>query len=131
MEKFIISNILNIIDFHPALVLVCHFGHPLWNYGYSEVSFMLTVYRRYSMSVCQSLTLWEKWDLLSLKILKIELRNFSFSHSYQHGEYLGLLHLLRQDIYVSKNKAKEILLDFIQKASLHFGYDNIEVFLKK
>lgn len=41
-----------------------------------------------------------------------------------------LLHLLRQDIYVSKNKAKDILLDFIKKACSYFGYDNIEVFIR-
>jgi len=41
-----------------------------------------------------------------------------------------LLHLLTQDIYVSKKKAKQILLDFIKKACSYFGYDNIEVFLR-
>lgn len=40
------------------------------------------------------------------------------------------LHLLKQDIYVSKSKAKQILLDFVNKCSAHFGYNNIEIFLR-
>ena len=44
MEKFVISNILNIIDFHPVVVLVCNLGHPFWNHGYSEVSSGMSFY---------------------------------------------------------------------------------------
>lgn len=40
-----------------------------------------------------------------------------------------MLHLLKQDIYISKKKAEELLLDLIVQLSDHYKYKNIESFL--
>ncbi|MFC4739372.1 hypothetical protein ACFO3U_05140 [Flavobacterium ponti] len=42
-----------------------------------------------------------------------------------------LLHILNQGVYISKEKAKEILWEFINKATTFFGYQNIETFLRE
>lgn len=42
-----------------------------------------------------------------------------------------VLHILQQGVYISKEKAKEILWDFINKATTFFGYQNIEMFLRE
>lgn len=41
-----------------------------------------------------------------------------------------LLHVLKQGIYVSKEKAKQILWEFVNKASVHYNYQSIESFLR-
>lgn len=40
-------------------------------------------------------------------------------------------YILQQGIYISKEKATEILLDFINKATTFFGYQNLEMFLRE
>ena len=42
-----------------------------------------------------------------------------------------LLHILNQGVYISKEKAKEILWEFLNKATTFFGYQNIETFLRE
>lgn len=42
-----------------------------------------------------------------------------------------LLHILNQGTYISKNRAKEILWEFVNKATKFFGYQNIETFLRE
>lgn len=42
-----------------------------------------------------------------------------------------LLHILNQGVYISKEKAKEILWEFINKATTFFGYQNVETFLRE
>lgn len=42
-----------------------------------------------------------------------------------------LLHILNQGTYISKDKAKEILWEFVNRATSFFGYDNIEIFLRE
>ncbi|MCL9806030.1 hypothetical protein NAT51_10875 [Flavobacterium amniphilum] len=42
-----------------------------------------------------------------------------------------VLHILKQGVYISKQKAKEILLEFINKATTYFDYQNIETFLRE
>jgi len=42
-----------------------------------------------------------------------------------------LLHILKQDIYISKIKANEILWHFVHIAQQNLGYQNIEVFLRE
>lgn len=42
-----------------------------------------------------------------------------------------LLHILNQGIYISKEKAKTILLEFINKACSFFNYHTIETFLRE
>jgi len=53
-----------------------------------------------------------------------------FDEADQEFILTEFLHLLKQDIYISRNKAKEILLDFIKKVVSHFEYTNVEVFLR-
>lgn len=40
-----------------------------------------------------------------------------------------LKHILNQGVYISKAKAKELLWDFINKATSYFGYETIDLFL--
>ena len=42
-----------------------------------------------------------------------------------------VLHILQQGVYISKEKAKEILWDFIGKAATFFGYQSIDLFLSE
>ena len=42
-----------------------------------------------------------------------------------------VLHILNQGVYISKDKAKEILLDFLNKATTFFGYQSIDLFLSE
>lgn len=42
-----------------------------------------------------------------------------------------VLHILQQGVYISKENAKEILWDFVNKATRFFGYQNIEIFLRE
>lgn len=53
-----------------------------------------------------------------------------FDETDQEFILTELLHLLNQDIYVSKGKAKEILYNFIIKITTHFEYLNVESFLR-
>lgn len=40
-----------------------------------------------------------------------------------------VLHILQQGVYISKEKAKEILWDFLNKVTKYFGYQSIDLFL--
>ena len=42
-----------------------------------------------------------------------------------------VLHILEQGVYISKEKAKEILWEFVKKATTFFGYQNPETFLRE
>ena len=42
-----------------------------------------------------------------------------------------VLHILQQGVYISKEKAKDILWNFVNKATTFFGYQNIEIFLRE
>lgn len=40
-----------------------------------------------------------------------------------------LKHILNQGVYISKAKAKELLWDFVNRATRYFGYETIYLFL--
>jgi len=54
-----------------------------------------------------------------------------FDESDQEFVLSELLHILNQGTYISKDKAKEILWEFVNKATTFFGYQNIETFLRE
>lgn len=58
-----------------------------------------------------------------------------WSNQFEQGDrefvLSEVLHILQQGVYISKDKAKGILWDFVNKAMTFFGYQSIEMFLRE